>query len=227
MQRCADESVGRLLHAYEIGILDEQECEQFEVHLLECEYCSNLLDGFERHCSLLMSSPRAKAIVDQAAANTIETESAVRRIWGYLWPKTPLVLRPAVAYMLVLALAVPAYLGLGPLTTPPVSELQQTAHLSPTRAAAGVFRKSVSGYVLLTFDFNGYVPGRAYRIVIESDDGTVAYVNDQFRSFDERETGSLMLSLSELKTERYRLIISDPKSESSLAIQEYLFSIEE
>ena len=39
MSECINEDVGRLLHAYELGQLDENDCERFEEHLMECDYC--------------------------------------------------------------------------------------------------------------------------------------------------------------------------------------------
>ena len=215
------------MHGYEIGILSEEECEQFEIHLLECERCHDLLNSFERQTSLLRTSRRVKAFIDETLSEESGAKSPVSRIWKHLWPKVPFVLRPAVAYLLILLLAIPAYQGLRKPVVLTVREFKQTIHLSPTRAATRPLKKSSSDNVLLTFQFDGYRSGGTYQIVIESEDGVVIYGNNEFSSFDEREIGSLSLAISEMKPGRYRLIISHPRSDPALVSQEYLFSIEE
>lgn len=227
MSKCINRDAGSLLHGYEIGILSEQECEQFELHLLECEHCNELLNSFERHASLLKTSRRVKAFIDETLSKEAVTESLLSRIWRYLWPKAPFVFRPAVAYLLVLLLAIPAYQGLRKPGILTVGEFKQTIHLSPTRAAAKTLKKSTSDNVLLTFQFDGYRSGGTYQVVIESEDGAVIYSNNEFSSFDEREIGSLSLAISEMKPGKYRLIISDPGPDSARVHQQYLFLIEE
>ncbi len=36
---CTDQDAGKLIGSYELGLLSEEERQQFENHLLECEYC--------------------------------------------------------------------------------------------------------------------------------------------------------------------------------------------
>ncbi len=36
---CTDQDIGKLIGAYELGLLSEEEKRQFENHLLECEHC--------------------------------------------------------------------------------------------------------------------------------------------------------------------------------------------
>jgi hypothetical protein len=36
---CTDKNIGRLIGSYELGLLSDKEKQQFENHLLECEYC--------------------------------------------------------------------------------------------------------------------------------------------------------------------------------------------
>jgi hypothetical protein len=224
---CTNRDIGDLLHAYEIGILSEEEVERFEKHLLECEYCNDLLNSFEREARLLTASERVKAAADSALSEETGTEPLIRRIWKHLWPNAPLMLRPAVAYLLVVVLAVPAYYGLRRSEKQMVSEFTQTVHLSPTRAATRTLKKDTGDNALLTFQFEGYRPGEAYGVTIESEDGTVIYRNNRFSSFDERDRGSLNLEISTMQSGRYRLIIGYPPCDSASLIQQYLFSVEE
>ena len=227
MSKCTNTDIGSLLHGYEIGILSDEECEHFEAHLLQCEHCHNLLTSFEQTASLLVSSKRARAAIDKGLSEKTCVKSYVSKIWKYLWPNAPLVFRPAIAYFVILLLITPAYQGLKRPGESAVTEFKQKIHLSPTRAAAKVLKKATSDNGLLTFEFDGYRPGAVYRVVVESEDGTVIYTNSHFSSFDEREIGSLNLAISHMTQGRYRLIVSDPRSDSALVSCEYLFLIEE
>ncbi len=226
MTKCTNRDAGNLLHGYEIGILSEEECGRFETHLLECEYCHDLLISFQRQASLLKTGKRVRAFIEDALPEEVGHESALSRIWRHLWPNAPLVLRPAVVYVLVLLLAIPAYQGLRKPGLLTVTEFKQSIHLSPTRAAGRSLKKSAGDIVLVTFQFDGYRSGGTYQIVIKSEDGAVVYCNNEFSGFDEREIGSLSLAISEMEPGKYRLIISDLQSGPHLASQEYLFSIE-
>ena len=215
------------MHAYEIGTLSEQEREKFEIHLLACEHCASLLEAFETQASLLVTSSKVMAVVDEVMSEKARTGSWAGKFLRHLWPEVPLVFKPAVAYLVVLLLAIPAYYGLRDSGQPTVSELGQVVHLSPVRSAAKTLAQGISDNGLLTFEFDGYRPGSVYSVTIESEDGTVVYCNDQFSSFNEREIGSLDLRISEMRPGQYRLIISEPPSDSATVSQEYLFRIKE
>ncbi len=226
MSRCSNRDIGTLLHGYEIGTLSDEECEQFEAHLLQCEHCCHSLMSFEQAASLLVSSKKARAAVGEALSADAGIEPFISRARKRLWPDAPLIFRPAISYVVILLLIVPAYLGLREPERSTVTEFKQMIHLSPNRTAADVFEKATSPDGLLTFEFDGYRPDGVYRVVIESENGTVIYANDQFSSFDEREIGSLHLSVSRITPGKYRLIVSDPRSDSDSVSCEYLFLIE-
>ena len=227
MPKCTNEGIGRLLHAYEINILSEPEREQFEIHLMECEYCHDLLLVFERHAELLTSSDKVRSVLAEVDTSATRGESLIGRIARWLWPETPFLFKPAVAYLLVLLLIVPAYIGMSRHATRTIGEFQQSIYLSPNRSVSTNLRIGEDDNALLTFRFEGSVPGRPYRVLIESEDGDIIYLNDQFSGFDEREIGILSLELTEMNPGKYRLIIDDPHSDTSVANQEYFFYIEE
>jgi len=227
MTECTNKDVGKLLHGYEIGILSEPDCERFETHLLECEYCHNSLLEFEQTASLLKTSPKARAVIDEILMEEADAESLLGRIWNHLWPKAPFVFKPAVAYLLVLILIIPAYHGLRKSEVTTINEIKQTISLSPIRTATKALTKEISDNALLMFRFEGYQPGGKYRVVIESENGDIIYRNDDFKSFDDREIGSLNLAISRMKTGTYHMIITDMQADSSVTGPEYWFKIEE
>ena len=224
MTRCVDKSAGELLHAYELGILGESECERFEKHLLECDHCGRSLDRFEERVSILASSPKVRAVVASTLRKPVTGESTVGRLWRYLWPQVPILFRPAVSYLVLLLIAIPAFLAIQK-PAPPVTVVSQFAHLSPIRSSTNILDRNISGTALLTFEFDSYEVGHAYAITIESESGTVVYRSDQFTSFDEREVGTLSLPISEMDPGNYWLVISDPENEDQPTIHTYLFRI--
>jgi hypothetical protein len=227
MSKCTDRNVANLLHGYELGTLTDEERERFEVHLLQCEHCHNLLTGFERESSLLVSSEAAREAVERALLPQVGLRRFAGRIWRRLWPDAPFVFRPAVIYVVILLLIVPAYLGLRGPDALLVTEVGQTVHLSPTRTVSAAFSKTADDNGLLTFEFDGYRPDGVYRVAIEFEDGAVVYENSEFSSFDEREIGGLNLEISEMAPGRYRLTVTDAQSDSAAGGWEYLFIIDE
>ena len=228
MSKCKDPDLGNLLHAYELNALSEEDAERFETHLLECEHCFNQLKDFEREASLLLSDDEAKQLIKEAATEEYpQSESFLRRLWQYLWPETPLVFKPALAYALILLMILPAYYGLRKSPEGRISPVCQVLRLSPDRSPAGdVFKISVGGDGVLSFVFRGAVAGESYQVAIESEDGRVLFRNDTFNSFDEYGTGRLFLPLGKMKPGSYRLVITDPRARPALNRQQYNFRIE-
>ncbi|MDH3892306.1 MAG: zf-HC2 domain-containing protein [candidate division Zixibacteria bacterium] len=227
MSTCTDHNKGALLHAFELGLLDDTERERFEMHLLECEHCHTLVDSFESEAAILSNSNRVKAAVDQSLSTGETGESLWQIIWRHLWPSTPFMLRPLVAYLLVLVLLIPAYRGFRSTDQASVSEYGQSLHLSPIRSVMTSLSKQNGRHALLTFEFDSYRLGIDYRVVIESEDGLIVYANPEFDNFDQREVASLDLDLTRLEPGRYRLSIFEAQTERAEAKQVYLFKITE
>jgi hypothetical protein len=227
VSECINRDLGALLYGYEINILSDQQVEQFELHLLECEHCHNELKSFEREAALLSSDIEIKTLADRYARGHSRSLSVVGKIWQYLWPDVPFPFKPALAYLLIVLLIIPAYLGLKGPAVAPVREYQQVIHLSSTRAVTPVLTKSTSDNALLTFRCEGCRQGEVYRLVIRSQDGATIYANDRFAGFDEREIGNLSLAISKMDPAEYLILVSDPSAGASLPTQEFRFWIEE
>lgn len=228
MSKCKDPDLGALLHAYELDALSEEDTESFEIHLLKCEHCFNQLKNFEQEATLLSSDNEVRQVIRNAATEKYpQSESFLRRLWRYLWPETPLVFKPALAYLVILLMILPAYYGLRKSPEGRIKPVYQTINLFPDRSTAeDVFKISVGGNGVLSFVFRGAVTGESYQLVIESEDGRVVFRNDTFNNFDEYETGRLFLPLGKMKPGSYRLVITDPRAEPPLNRQEYSFTIE-
>jgi len=230
MSKCTDPKTGEFLHAHELNALTEEDTERFETHLLECEHCFEQLKSFEREANLLVSDEEVKELITKSIAEYQETEPFLKKLWRYIWPETPLFFKPALAYILILLLIIPAYWGLRKATkTETGTEIRpvQIINLTPFRSAGEDVLKISSGKDgLISFVFEGAVVGKSYQVIIKSEDGRVIYKNDAFKEFDEYRMGRLLLPLDRMKMGNYHLIITNPQGEPPLNGQEYLFRIE-
>lgn len=63
MNECIDHSIGDMMHAYELGILSDQDRARFEMHLMECDYCFHRAQSFASEADQLRNRPEmAEAI---------------------------------------------------------------------------------------------------------------------------------------------------------------------
>jgi hypothetical protein len=155
------------------------------------------------------------------------TEPSAGRLRSFLWPPVPFVFKPAVLYLLLLALAVPAYFG---LARPPRSGIQvisQTLDFPQVRSCdRKLLHKSLGGEARMVFQFAQAEPGVEYRVTIASADGATGHGTRAIR-FDSDGWGNLVLRLAEWQTGKYLLTVTDPRNDSPLRPQEYFFTIEE
>lgn len=67
---CTDKKLGRLLHLYELKLLDSEEREIFEIHLLECSSCYRELTEFRDTVNSLRHDPETKRHVENLAGES-------------------------------------------------------------------------------------------------------------------------------------------------------------
>jgi hypothetical protein len=226
MLKCKDSELGKLLFAYELNGLSEEATERFETHLLECEYCFNELKSFEREADLLSSDDDVKRLINDAARpDHTRQDSVMSKVWKFLWPETPIVFRPALGYIVILLLIIPAYWG---FQRPPDDNIMpiHSINLLPGRSAdENQFSLSSGNNGLLSFVVRGSIPGKKYRVEILSDDGTVLFVDDNYNHFDNYETGRILLPLTGMHPGIYRLVIIDSSEEPPLNRHERSFIV--
>jgi len=220
MSHCTDRSTGRLLHAYELGILTETEHERFEEHLVQCESCGRALDRLEEPAALLTTGRRVRAAVSSALRGQASKVPLLQRWWRLLWPERSLLLRPAIPYLLLTVLATTL------VTTftwhrPEVREVQQAVHLSSVRAGTGIIDRGDDRTALLTFDFDAYEPGRECIVIITDMSDNVVYREDHFAAFDERGIGALSLSTWQMGPGDYQLTIKAADTDSTLQVHRF------
>lgn len=223
-KKCSDSAIGELRHAYELGALSVEDTEKFEVHLLNCESCYEEVSRFDQASTLLRTDMDVRCEARMAAEGRERRPSLVTSLLRYLWPETPLVFRPAVAFFLLALMIYPAYQGMKGSD----SGLRQIESISliPSRSTAtAVFNEASDHDGLISFVFPGSEVGKEYRLVIEDTEGTEVMSIENFTGFDEYETGRIVVPLGRLNKDTYRLVISDPKGTDPGREQVYVFEV--
>jgi tetratricopeptide (TPR) repeat protein len=67
MADCKDQNMEKLLYSYELGMLDRQQEEQVELHLMECEDCFGRSKRFRKAASLIKSDSEIKLVIRDLA----------------------------------------------------------------------------------------------------------------------------------------------------------------
>jgi hypothetical protein len=229
MSECTDPDLGALLHAYELHALSDRDTELFEIHLLKCEYCFNEVKQFESSADVMREDDDVKEIVTASVEEDRESAPWAKRLWQHLWPKAPFVFRPALAYLLIVIMAIPAYHGLryAARDDKQIRPLQAITLVSGRSTQEAVLKISSDRDGTISFHFSGAVPGKSYRVVIEAEEGKEVVRYDNFDVFDKYGMGELFFPLTKMRPGEYRLIIIDPSVEYPPNTREYWFKIEE
>jgi len=228
MSTCTNQRIGELLHAFELDQLDDEQKEAFELHLLDCAHCFEQASRFESAAHLLRHDDEVKQIVAQAAATETATTTAepAESLWAklrrHLWPDTNVLLRPALTYLVILALAYPAVRGLQPEESPGVRGVQSLV-FSGARSASEQ-SASVDAPLVIMFRINNATAGQHFRVVVRSDNGTIIFSDDHFTDFNEREMGTVLIGAQSYTTGRYHIEVF--ASDGDTPLNRYTFSAE-
>ena len=57
-----------MLHAYELGLLSGPQKEEFEIHLLECGFCSDTVQKFLRSSDIMKEDPAVAKLMARVMA---------------------------------------------------------------------------------------------------------------------------------------------------------------
>ena len=135
-------------------------------------------------------------------------------------------LRPGLAYLVILVMMVPAYLG---LRKPQVSEIGPPQVLvipRGLRSAPDVYLDHDLGSDgLIRFTYGEAVVGKSYTVLIQSEDGKVLYQDNNFAEFDERGEAELCLPRARMRPGFYLLVVIDPEVGPPGNRTEYSFTI--
>ncbi|MCK5126277.1 MAG: zf-HC2 domain-containing protein [candidate division Zixibacteria bacterium] len=223
---CVDKSIGSLIHAYELGLLSEEKSECFEQHLMKCDYCASEVKDFSPRPAMILKDPFVKNEIRRLDNSISVKSSFLNKIWTYLWPNIPVILRPAIPVLLVLLLIYPASRGLHFTSISSVKSIQ-SIQLFPVRSKTVKVPISMAEQdIVVSFVYEGSVLGKSYYIDIKDDSRKIIYSEQSYKNFDEYDRGHLLISGNLLQQGRYCLTISDPNGNTISNIQEYRFTIQ-
>jgi len=214
-----------MLHAYELGQLDAERRDRFEVHLLACEHCFEQVSHFHDAAVLLRADPDVHDVIQSAvtaAASTEKEASFWARVRSHLWPDTSLVLKPAVMYFVIALLAYPAYLGIRGTADRPAQGVQSLL-LTGTRSGSQGTVAAARPLVVM-FRIDGAREGAFFGVRVRAETGDLVYQNERFEDFNDRQMATLLLPATSLSAGRYHIEVFGPTDERPL--HQYEFVVE-
>lgn len=223
MSECNDKEIGKLIHAYELNNLADDDIERFETHMLQCEYCFERVREFELYAREIRSSYKIQEKVKKLAEKYRPSISDREKGRRNLFPESALSFRSIFLYLLILVIVVPGFFVVKGLIK---SDETQVIRLMPTRMSYdNVFRIGAGIDGTIYFGLEDIDPQRDYQIVITAEDGREVVRYDRFSDFDIRGAGKLSFPLEKMQKGRYSLIISEREGDRSVILSEYRFKI--
>ncbi len=225
--QCSNGAIGRMLHAYELGLLSIDEVELFETHLLECSHCADEVSAAGPSIQLLRSSSAIRRLTSHAARETQSGQATSSSLRQWLANLGTGRLRWALASALVALLAYPASYLFIRSTADPVASVQVLT-LIPTRSQSiPTLRKSSGTWATLVFLYRGAQPDSIYRVRITGTEGRIVFEEPAFTGFDEFRTADLLLNLDRFDKGTYLLTVASSRGDTSAESQDFRFDVTE
>ena len=114
MNDCQNKKFFRLLHAYELGLLDNDQREQLELHIMKCEFCQRELKNLSKTILTISSSPEIQDTVEKLAKINGELTNGKQQSEYKTETNRKISRRPTVVYAIVAVAAVFLFLILKP-----------------------------------------------------------------------------------------------------------------
>lgn len=223
--KCIDPEFGRLLHAFELGALSEEEYEQFSIHLMKCDHCFQKALELKEAAVYLRTSDQIRKMVTEKISDRKTSEASGNRIINYLWPRFTS-LKPAWLILIIIVLIYPAYMGLFGKKSASITPVD-TLYLNPLRSATGVVSHPLPRHgMVISFAYLDAIPGLSYEVSILRSDSTPVFVDKAYSAFDSNGVGSIYIPGNTLGKGDYLLKIDEPAADSAQKPIIYRFMIE-
>lgn len=219
---CNDPATGALLAAYEMNVLSGDERDRFETHLLTCEHCLARAERFRPCASLLREDDSLRS--ELAENPSRKYEPAGHPVRRYLWPRMPLVLRPAFLLAIVLLLAYPALRFLAGSADDSTGPVQVVPLFAARSGSTVTVDPAGPRGLVLSFVVPEADPERTCAVELLAADGRRVWYNENTDAFDERGRMYLLLPQG-LEEGEYHLKISRPQDGGFLLLQDLRFRI--
>jgi hypothetical protein len=204
-----------MLYPFELGLLDERESHELEIHLYECEHCFKRVQNFKAAASLLVHDDDVHG--ELKAATEQDSESADELSYGR---KQRLLPRYLMAAVLVLAVGIPLYRSSTPVHI-------QSIYLTPMRGTeTEVLSIDQGGAVEIHMAIELLKAGGVFSLTLHAVDGDTVYSDQEFGDFDSAGSSTLELPVDSFDPGYHMLTISDPSGTYLETPVHYLFRVE-
>lgn len=226
MNKCNNPKMGSLLHAYELKTLKEKEAEQFELHILECDYCFNELSSFNDEAAILLSNSEVQQEVELQASSQLHPQAPREKFWQRLWPsRTPVVLKPAFVYGLAALLIILLLVDIGSNNEKDIRPIQSIGLYQTRSNEMNVFFKDRSDDAVINFIIRDYNRQSDIVVNIRGGDNQLLFSDDNFSDINDNGLAHLYLSLKDMAKGEYSLEIKIPENNPPLDRIIYSFEI--
>ena len=215
-KECIDNSIGLQLHAYELDMLSEEKTEQFEIHLMKCDFCLSQLNKFAEVSQLLHSDEVKEQIQKLEGMNSKEPSFKTKILSPVNYGKSILV-----ASILLICI----YFG-STFVNNIYEENAQQIRLFPQRSSSNnVQYLSTDQPLEIVFGFEGSIVNSCYHIEIFNENDSIVYIDNSFCEFNRLSLGKIKFTSRLLESGRFKMIITDKTSDLLNNSQEYRFTI--
>lgn len=198
-----------MIHAFELGLLKEEDRQEFEQHLLKCQSCFEQVKDFLASAQFLRHDPDFK----KDASEDIEEKIISKKKWFNFT-------RLLAAAALIVVIAIPIY-WFGFLSTP-----DQEIVLLPSRISENnVLLLEEGGAAKISFAIEDFRQDAVYNLTIIDISGDTILYKPKFSSFNEQGLGSISIPVSELKVGHYILNIRPMTDSISVSDIQYMFRV--
>ena len=171
--RCNDSHAGQLLHAYELGLLDDTERQQFEIHLLGCEHCLSQIEKLHEHMTTMRTDSVVREAISAQCGGPVAGGNWLSRGWRWTWSSATVRIRPVVVGAMAILLFLGGYVLPGYLAKRTVESVQTITLASNRSANNETFVRSLGQDGLLSVIIEDAMPGRRFDLLVLDDRGRV------------------------------------------------------
>lgn len=209
MSSCIDQKYEKMIHAFEINMLKEDDRRDFEQHLLRCQSCFKQVEEFLPSIRLLRHDP------DFMAEAVTEPESRIvpKKKWSNIT-------RLLAAAVLIVVLALPIYWFMIS-----VDDVQEIVLLPDRSSNNNTLLLREGGTARISFAVEDYNKEIAYDLIILDLSGDTIFYRQDFTDFNEKGLGSISLPVSEFNIGHYILTISTIFASDSMEYIQYTFRV--
>lgn len=204
--RCCTDYYRNLLHAYELGLLSDEEREEFERHYLECGDCFREVREFEQAGKFLREDEDVYDTV-RILADRDRASSGNGNFRGNVWRRA-IFSRVVAAAAMIIVLAIPAYFMLRGPTERQVVEL-----MAMRGESHGTIDLEKGGEVEIMFLLPDVLSDRSCSVKLVSFGGEEVFSGEDFSEFDRNGVGKLHLRVADFTDGYYKLLIADAAGE--------------